>query len=139
MATKTREEIEKLKQSWLNDPCWDIEDTEGFEEHRDELLAYHEEAKKQWEIASEERKTRRIEKVMKATGVDSNVAEFLCTFSEIEDDVAMAVRTTDSDPYGATTVRALLLLTAQVKRIADFLDRNDGEDGILCQVRDGSF
>ncbi|MFA4870972.1 MAG: hypothetical protein WC623_22425 [Pedobacter sp.] len=37
---KTREEIIHLKQNWRNDPCWDIENTEGFEEYKEELLAY---------------------------------------------------------------------------------------------------
>lgn len=37
------------------------------------------------------------------------------------------------------TVRALLLVAAQLKRIADFCERNDGSDGILCQIRDGRF
>jgi len=32
--------IEQLKQEWLQDPCWDLEDTEGFEEFRTELLAF---------------------------------------------------------------------------------------------------
>jgi len=36
----TREQIEKLKASWAADPCWDIEDTDGFEEYRDELAAF---------------------------------------------------------------------------------------------------
>jgi hypothetical protein len=34
---KTREEIENLKTGWLQDPIWDIESTEGFEEHKEEL------------------------------------------------------------------------------------------------------
>ncbi len=41
MAEKTRADIEHLKQNWLDDPCWDIEHTEGFEDHRDELKAFH--------------------------------------------------------------------------------------------------
>lgn len=32
--------IEDLKQNWRNDPCWDIERTEGFEEYAGELLEY---------------------------------------------------------------------------------------------------
>jgi len=35
-----REEIDRLKADWCADPCWDIEFTEGFEEHEDELLAH---------------------------------------------------------------------------------------------------
>lgn len=37
---KTREEVESLKANWAADPCWDIEATEGFEEYRDELIAF---------------------------------------------------------------------------------------------------
>lgn len=36
----TRDEVEALKQNWLNDPCWDIEETEGFEFYREELAIY---------------------------------------------------------------------------------------------------
>ncbi|WP_368507830.1 hypothetical protein [Bradyrhizobium lupini] len=41
MAEKTRDEIEHLKRNWLDDPHWDVEHTEGFEDHRDELKAFH--------------------------------------------------------------------------------------------------
>lgn len=37
---KTREEIERLKADWLSDGCWDIEETEGFEDHEAELLTF---------------------------------------------------------------------------------------------------
>ena len=37
---KTREEIEKLKQSWIKDGCWDLENTEGFEEYFMELSIF---------------------------------------------------------------------------------------------------
>ena len=39
---RTPEEIADLKSQWQNDPCWDIENTEGFEAHREELAAYRE-------------------------------------------------------------------------------------------------
>ena len=45
---KTREEIEKLKMEWRRDPIWDIEDTEGFEDHIDELRAYRLQTEKEW-------------------------------------------------------------------------------------------
>jgi len=44
MAKKSLEEVEKLKVQWQSDPCWDIENTEGFEEHKVELLAYRKNA-----------------------------------------------------------------------------------------------
>ncbi len=37
---KTQAELKALKNNWLSDPCWDIEDTEGFFEHRDELKVF---------------------------------------------------------------------------------------------------
>lgn len=40
---KTSAEIHELIRQWKADPCWDIEDTDGFEEHRAELQAIHEE------------------------------------------------------------------------------------------------
>ncbi|SHH06236.1 hypothetical protein [Tepidibacter thalassicus] len=44
-----RTDVEKLKKGWLDDPCWDIEDTEGFEEYKDELLKFRLEQEKKWE------------------------------------------------------------------------------------------
>ncbi|OHV80311.1 hypothetical protein [Ensifer sp. LCM 4579] len=35
-------ELNDLKASWLNDPSRDLEETEGFEEHADELRAFAE-------------------------------------------------------------------------------------------------
>ena len=45
----TQEEIEYLKGNWRSDPCWDLENTEGFEHYRAELLAYRKEQKAKWE------------------------------------------------------------------------------------------
>ena len=46
---KTQEEIQSLKQDWFNDPCWDIEETEGFEEYREELKEYRLRCEHKWE------------------------------------------------------------------------------------------
>ncbi|MGA7180682.1 MAG: hypothetical protein WBX11_13995 [Thiobacillaceae bacterium] len=37
MGKRTPAELAALKAKWLEDPYWVIEDTEGFEAHRDEL------------------------------------------------------------------------------------------------------
>ena len=42
------EDIDRLKQNWLNDPCWDIEFTEGFEAFHDELLEYRQGEEEKW-------------------------------------------------------------------------------------------
>ena len=44
----TRKEIERLKTQWCGDPCWDIEHTEGFEEHEDELREHREQRQIEW-------------------------------------------------------------------------------------------
>lgn len=58
---KTKEEILKLELNWLCDPCWDIEDTEGFEEHRDELKKFRLEREVEWK----QRKIKREEEIDK--------------------------------------------------------------------------
>ncbi|WP_429037512.1 hypothetical protein [Aeromonas media] len=49
----TKEMIDELKADWMQDPCWDIEDTAGFEAVREELAAwsaeYCAERERQWE------------------------------------------------------------------------------------------
>lgn len=44
---KTKQDVHALKENWVNDPCWDIENTEGFEEYKEELLEF----RKGWEDA----------------------------------------------------------------------------------------
>ncbi len=46
---KTQAELKALKDNWLSDPCWDIEDTEGFEEHKEELLKFRKEKQEEWQ------------------------------------------------------------------------------------------
>lgn len=38
-------DVTELKRQWTQDPCWDIETTDGFENHVDELRAF----RKHWE------------------------------------------------------------------------------------------
>ena len=45
---KTRKEIDDLKHNWNMDACWDIETTEGFEEHKDELLLHRLTMQEKW-------------------------------------------------------------------------------------------
>ena len=44
----TQGEIATLKAQWNGDPCWDIEYTEGFEEHEEELREYREQMEETW-------------------------------------------------------------------------------------------
>lgn len=45
----TREQVEKLKQDWLNDPCWDLGTTEGFEAYWEELEQFATAKKAEWD------------------------------------------------------------------------------------------
>ena len=45
---KTRIEVEALKRNWRDDPCWDIYETEGFEEYRDELVTFQTNMNQEW-------------------------------------------------------------------------------------------
>jgi len=49
LVTRTEQELNDLKRSWKNDPCWDIEDTEGFEAHYSELVNFKIEAIQAWQ------------------------------------------------------------------------------------------
>ncbi len=51
----TTDEIEALKKNWRHDPCWDIEDTDGFEEHKAELKAYRLDYEARWKNMKDER------------------------------------------------------------------------------------
>jgi len=54
---KTREEVEDLKVQWLRDPIWDIENTEGFEDFKDELFEFQKAKSDEWaERAAKKRK-----------------------------------------------------------------------------------
>jgi hypothetical protein len=46
---KTEKELDDLKANWRHDPCWDIDETEGFEAHTEELKAYKAEMTQQWD------------------------------------------------------------------------------------------
>jgi hypothetical protein len=48
---RTPEEIEELKRQWIADGTWDIETTDGFDEHRDELIAFRTEHEAELEVA----------------------------------------------------------------------------------------
>jgi len=55
---KSRDEINKLKESWFRDACWDIEDTEGFSLYYDELLAFRKQCEQEWEAEYAMRKAK---------------------------------------------------------------------------------
>lgn len=65
---RTIEELEKLKCEWEKDPIWDIEDTEGFEEHTLELTEFRLRCEQKWARRYQEEETER-ERKAEALGV----------------------------------------------------------------------
>lgn len=51
----TADEIERLKRDWKDDPCWDLENTEGYEAYREELRAFRLATEAAWERQRQER------------------------------------------------------------------------------------
>ena len=128
---KTQEEIQKLKDNWAADPCWDIETEEGFEDHFEELLTFRKEQEAEWQRNAEDRIARRARVVAVETNVlNSTIAQSIYTFEEIENEVVQAQKHTesDSDSISIAQVRATLLLAAQVMRIADALEARNKSD-----------
>jgi hypothetical protein len=138
MTTKTKEEIQALKDNWIKDPCWDIEDTEGFEEHKDALRAYRLDLEEKHKLAVQARKELRLEKVRNELGIwIPETASALCTFEEIGNALNAWERylgkegtNTDDLALGIALeqVRATLLLAAQVQRVADLLGQKIDQD-----------
>lgn len=128
---KTDDEIQALKDSWVRNPNWDVEDTEGFEQYKDELLRFRMEIEEFWKKRDAERHAQRVRMMSTETGIDDpSLADNLYTFQEIEADLKYK---TQESPEASSTesaqlavmraqVRATLLLAAQSKRIADLLE-----------------
>jgi hypothetical protein len=130
----TQEEIEKLKKGWLKDPCFDIEETEGFEEHVEELLNFRRQTEADWEAKKEERKNSRANFVREQTGVvDADIVSALSTWNEIENSAERLAKLETSFEVDATIllVRATLLQAAQLKRIADALENIDDGNSLV--------
>jgi len=105
-------EIKELKDSWMKDPCWDIESTEGFEAHTQELLDFRKQVEEEAEEKANVRKIKRLNKVVQETGC---VNFYLKTYDEI---AHSASKLTEDQ---AAQINATLLLAAQMERIADKL------------------
>lgn len=50
---KTRAQIDELILSWRDDPAWELEETEGFEEHRTELLGVRMQCEAEWKAQAQ--------------------------------------------------------------------------------------
>lgn len=128
---KTNEEIQALKDNWRKEPNWEIEYTEGFEDHFEDLLAFRKEQEDEWQILAEENRKHRANVVSVETGITNpDIQQNVNTFREIEKEVDEGVRNAEciADLIAGSQVRATLLLAAQVARIADALEKRNEED-----------
>lgn len=138
---KTPEEIQALKDSWLKDPCFDIEKVEGFAEHVEELLNFRKQTELEWEAEHTKRENTRATFVRKQTGVvDADIVSALSTWNEIERMVSSQDKYTGE--FGSheaqvmaelqmAQIRATLLQAAQLKRIADALENIDDGNSLV--------
>ena len=62
---KTKQEIDQLKADWHSDGGWDIEDAEGFKEHREELIAYRKQVEAQRAARRAKEHEEAIRKIMR--------------------------------------------------------------------------
>lgn len=81
---ESREEVEKLKQDWKADPCWDIEETEGFGEYKEELLKYRLECEAIWKAECAKRELE-IDKKAQKLGIEGLYRLILKQQSKIEE------------------------------------------------------
>ena len=131
----TKEEVEKLKAGWREDPCWDIEDTEGFEDVREELLAFRKEFDAESLAKREARIARRARIVAVDTGItNQGTAQAISTYQEIEHEVEHINHGIDCSiedrlkvDLMKSQIRAILLLAAQTQRVADALEERNAE------------
>lgn len=70
---KTRSEVEELKRQWESDPCWDLGDTEEFEEYEAELIAHQSLKQTEWKTAYQEK----IDKKAEQLKISPELAEYI--------------------------------------------------------------
>ena len=104
---KTPEEVQQLQANWHADPIWDIEDTDGFEEYREVLIAYRQACEIRWQGQAEYRNERstqfNVDQAVKAIADFNHVPGV----SDVSDILALA------------QVHATLALVAELKRSND--------------------
>ena len=50
---KTEQDLRDLIINWESDPCWNIEETEGFEEYKESLKSFRLEKEAEWKAERE--------------------------------------------------------------------------------------
>lgn len=81
---RTKEELRILKAQWKLDPCWDIENTEGFGCHYQELLEFRRDQEKQWLDEINEIRSARAEKYKISPELSDLIGYMLDRISKLE-------------------------------------------------------
>lgn len=141
----TQEEIEKLKIGWLKDPCFDIYNADGFQEHYEELKRFQEDQERKWKAENQQRENARAAFVREQTGViDADIVSALSTWNEIErmvssqDKYIGELESREANVMAElqmAQIRATLLQAAQLKRIGDALENVDDGDSLERSAR----
>lgn len=74
----TKNDVKNLKAHWVTDPCWDIEETEGFEKYYTELHAFRIEMESRW---ANENNARLLAKAQEL-GCSPQLAEYINRLEE---------------------------------------------------------
>lgn len=72
-TVKSMDDINALKRNWMGDPCWDIEETEGFEVYADELRQFRLER----EAEQRGRETLRVELKTAELGINAALLRYI--------------------------------------------------------------
>lgn len=107
---KTEEEVRALKVNWQADPMWDIEDTEGFEEHREELLAFRQKCEEGWAKAAAYRNER------------STKYQRDCAVQAVNDGDRLDRPEYSNMSYLSAIAHGILALVAELERLNEHLE-----------------
>lgn len=125
---RTREEVEKLKADWAQDPCWDLEDTgDGFDEYRDELLAFSIDKKEEWEKQAEKKRKKKAARFAESCTKDG-IMEDLQHLEDFDifgwDGEFSPAKEADANVLASTLgIKALMRIGDQLERIAGSLEQ----------------
>ncbi len=104
---KTRVEIDELIARWLEDPDWELEESDGFEDHKDELLAVRHKHEAEW-------KAQEIAALIKPA------------LAVLPPNLVSAAQTPGTDLHLALGLWAEMLLP--IKRLVRWLEQNGARD-----------
>jgi hypothetical protein len=142
MSTKTIEEIDALKLNWIKDPCWDIEETEGFEDHREELLTFRQKIEKEAHARVDRMNEEKKDWIgdydpvdlIKSITLPFEIESTLAALDHQVGDCGSAVAYANFE-ISRAQVRASLLIAIQLKRIAQLLEKEQTSNDAANDLR----